>query len=146
MRHFGSISQSDARIWHALNNPRHPLMSWMTNRDIAGKTKLAERTVQDFTRRYAAIGILNKVGECPAHYCRSERADPQVTRRLDEAVLLYVGISLSAVRRLAGHRSSSHWYDQISKVTIEKLSSREAAELAEKEAIKTEKPKYNSSR
>jgi hypothetical protein len=57
--------------------------------------------------------------------------------------LLYVGISLSAVVRLAGHNRSSKWANEITRVEVENLPSREEAEAAETVAIQKEKPKYN---
>lgn len=56
--------------------------------------------------------------------------------------LLYVGISLSAVHRLIQHKSTSHWFDEISKITIEKVDKFKIREV-EKKAIEKEKPLYN---
>lgn len=58
--------------------------------------------------------------------------------------LLYVGISLSAVVRLSGHRNESGWYDEIKTVTIEKIV-RGLPKYKEFEAIRFEQPKYNRS-
>lgn len=57
--------------------------------------------------------------------------------------LLYVGISLSAVQRLGQHRTTAHWFGQIANMTIEWFDSREAALEAERQAIKSECPKFN---
>lgn len=57
--------------------------------------------------------------------------------------LLYVGISLSAVQRLAQHRHSAHWFKKIVSVGIEWFPSREAAIEAEAAAIQLEKPLHN---
>ncbi len=68
----------------------------------------------------------------------------QLYRHFDkEGRLLYVGISLSAVARLAAHKGSAHWYDQITSVSIEQCESREALLDAEREAILAEKPLHN---
>jgi hypothetical protein len=56
--------------------------------------------------------------------------------------LLYAGISLNAVTRLADHRTSD-WFDQIAHVEIEQYPDRETALAAEREVIRTEKPAYN---
>jgi len=56
-----------------------------------------------------------------------------------------VGISLSAVGRTARHRKSK-WYPLISTITIENFPSRQAAAVAEMEAITCENPKYNKKR
>jgi hypothetical protein len=61
-------------------------------------------------------------------------------------VLLYVGISLCATTRLAQHRDAAHWFDQITRVTVEWHPTREAAERAEAIAIVRETPKFNIDR
>jgi hypothetical protein len=60
-----------------------------------------------------------------------------------EGRLLYVGISLSALTRLAQHRRESYWYDHIARVEIEHFETREEALEAEAEAIRHEKPLHN---
>lgn len=57
--------------------------------------------------------------------------------------LLYVGISLSAVARLAQHKNYSEWFNSISRVEIETFTDRNAALDAERRAIKEENPLYN---
>lgn len=57
--------------------------------------------------------------------------------------LLYVGISLSAVKRLGEHNRSARWADQIVRVEITRLPTRRAVEAAEQAAIKAERPIYN---
>jgi predicted DNA-binding transcriptional regulator AlpA len=65
-------------------------------------------------------------------------------RHFDEAgALLYVGISLSALNRLMAHMDDSAWYWSIAKVTIEVHPTREAAEAAERQAIRNERPLFN---
>lgn len=60
--------------------------------------------------------------------------------------LLYVGISLSAVQRLSQHKQTAAWFAQIARVDIEWHPSRQAAEEAEKAAIRKENPRFNSVR
>lgn len=60
-----------------------------------------------------------------------------------DGTLLYVGISLSALSRLASHKNAAKWFDQIAVVRIERLESREAALAAERKAIKEERPRHN---
>ena len=60
-----------------------------------------------------------------------------------DGVLLYAGISLSALARLVQHRRGAHWYRDIASVRIEKFPTREAAQAAEKIAIENEKPLFN---
>ena len=59
--------------------------------------------------------------------------------------LLYVGISLKPFQRLDQHESCSHWYGDISRVTIEYFDTRAQAEDAEREAIHCERPLHNIS-
>lgn len=68
-------------------------------------------------------------------------------RHYDEAgTLLYVGISLCALTRLTQHRETAEWFSSIRTVKIERLASREAAVLAERDAIAKEAPLYNLKR
>jgi hypothetical protein len=60
--------------------------------------------------------------------------------------LLYVGLSLNAVARLAQHREKSFWFSQISRVEIEWHKSREHAAYAEALAIRDEAPLYNKAK
>ncbi|WP_282026877.1 hypothetical protein [Limimaricola cinnabarinus] len=57
--------------------------------------------------------------------------------------LLYVGISLSALRWLAQHNGKAHWASQIARVEIESYPTRTAALEAEREAIILQRPKHN---
>ncbi|GAC1664474.1 MAG: hypothetical protein PVS3B2_00150 [Candidatus Dormibacteraceae bacterium] len=57
--------------------------------------------------------------------------------------LLYVGISLSAVARLAQHRRTAHWFELLARVDIEWFPTREIALRAEIQAITHEHPKFN---
>lgn len=56
--------------------------------------------------------------------------------------LLYVGISLSVVRRLSEH-GAKPWARDIASVTIEKFQTREGALAAEMAAIGAEEPMHN---
>ena len=73
-----------------------------------------------------------------------EETRQHLYRHFDEREkLLYVGVSLSAIQRLAQHRYHSHWFNSISKVTIEQFPSREEALNAERTAIQKEEPLHN---
>lgn len=61
----------------------------------------------------------------------------------DEGRLLYVGISLSWPVRFKQHVSKSEWFEQVARIEIERFDTRPAALVAEKKAIKSEKPKFN---
>ncbi len=58
-------------------------------------------------------------------------------------VLLYIGVSLSAVHRLQQHRNTQHWSHRITRVDISYFPSREDALKAEREAIRAENPLHN---
>lgn len=57
--------------------------------------------------------------------------------------LLYVGITKNPSRRLSEHAANSHWWNQIAKITIERFQSKAHAQVAEKKAIRAEKPEFN---
>jgi excinuclease UvrABC nuclease subunit len=57
--------------------------------------------------------------------------------------LLYVGISLSAFQRLAGHRINAHWFEQIKRVEMQTFATRAEAKAAERAAIEKENPLFN---
>lgn len=69
----------------------------------------------------------------------------QLYRHYDAAgELLYVGISISAVARMAAHKSGgSCWVDDVALITIETFPSRVKALAAERAAIQNEHPKWN---
>lgn len=60
-----------------------------------------------------------------------------------EGRLLYVGISLSVMQRLASHRQYAAWFKHLASTTYEDYPTRKEALAAEKLAIKAEKPLYN---
>ena len=60
-----------------------------------------------------------------------------------DGVLLYVGISFSALARAAQHKRNSQWFDDASYMTIEKCKNRQSALDREAEAIKLENPIWN---
>jgi excinuclease UvrABC nuclease subunit len=58
------------------------------------------------------------------------------------AELLYVGVSVSTMKRLAQHQHSP-WVHDITRIEIQYFENRQDALNAEKRAIKTEKPLFN---
>lgn len=58
--------------------------------------------------------------------------------------LLYVGISVNPGARFAQHRSDKPWWAQIVDIKVQPMPSRGAALAAEREAIKNERPSYNT--
>jgi AraC-like DNA-binding protein len=66
-------------------------------------------------------------------------------RHFDESgKLLYVGISLHAVSRLAAHKRTSPWVWSVARMEVQTYPTRLEAEIAEREAIKAERPLFNS--
>jgi predicted GIY-YIG superfamily endonuclease len=83
----------------------------------------------------------------PAAIEMGEAMTTNLYRHFDaEGALLYVGISLSAVHRLAQHRDHSGWFADIKRVEIVNFETREDALSAETEAIRNENPKWNIQR
>ncbi len=61
----------------------------------------------------------------------------------EDKTLLYVGISNRIPRRIKEHKKLSKWFEEVVDIKIEWFSERGTAAIAEKKAIKTEKPKWN---
>lgn len=57
--------------------------------------------------------------------------------------LLYVGISLNPFTRWKQHRSEKPWWVEVVNVTIQHYDDRETVSLAELDATKNERPRYN---
>lgn len=57
--------------------------------------------------------------------------------------LLYVGVSISALTRLAAHKQRAHWFWRIAKVEVTNWKTREASLAAERRAIHDERPLFN---
>jgi hypothetical protein len=60
----------------------------------------------------------------------------------DRGTLLYIGISINAVARLAQHRDKP-WFPRIAKITVERFDTYDEAEAAELRAICYEGPIHN---
>jgi predicted GIY-YIG superfamily endonuclease len=68
----------------------------------------------------------------------------QLYRHYDaDGALLYVGISASSVGRLVSHRAKSRWFDLVTRVDIERFTTRAEALRAERSAIANERPIFN---
>lgn len=58
--------------------------------------------------------------------------------------LLYVGISLNAIQRAIDHRRrGASWWTLWERCTVERFDTREQAAQAERDAIRSERPRYN---
>lgn len=57
--------------------------------------------------------------------------------------LLYVGISISALRRITEHRGTSSWFSSVVKIELERFETRDIALQAERVAISAENPLFN---
>lgn len=60
--------------------------------------------------------------------------------------LLYVGVSSHIEARWKKHAALKWWWPEVARKTVEWLESRDAAEAAELEAIRTERPVHNVAR
>jgi len=57
--------------------------------------------------------------------------------------LLYVGVSLSSLGRLADHRTTCSWFKLIKMIAVDLYPTRALALQAERDAIEKEKPYFN---
>lgn len=57
--------------------------------------------------------------------------------------LLYVGITLDPGKRFKQHSTQKAWWSDVADITLQKFDSRIEVLAAEREAIKTESPRYN---
>lgn len=57
--------------------------------------------------------------------------------------LLYIGISSSLLVRLYSHYRTKEWMHEVRNITIENFADRDSLEIAERDAIKKEKPFRN---
>lgn len=61
-----------------------------------------------------------------------------------DGTLLYIGISKSAIARMAQHADDKSWWHDVARMEVERIAGqRRNAEQAERHAIATEKPKHN---
>lgn len=80
----------------------------------------------------------------PPTSSRPDMGHTALYRHFDaDGTLLYVGVSITPLRRLEAHREQSHWVRRIASVRVEWFSSRAAAMIAEAAVIKAERPLYN---
>jgi predicted GIY-YIG superfamily endonuclease len=70
---------------------------------------------------------------------------PHVLYRMYDAArrLLYVGITMNVPARMADHRGEKPWWSEISTIELQHFTTRKEVELAEKKAIRTERPAFN---
>lgn len=57
--------------------------------------------------------------------------------------LLYIGITGDPYRRWKDHAARQTWWPEVSRVTVEHYSDREALEEAEETAIRSQRPRHN---
>ena len=106
-------------------------------------------TASDEEDKKANIAFLNQFGPFRETKPKTPQKDNATAlyRHYDNAGrLLYVGISKCAITRLAAHANEAEWYRRIATVTIDWFSTRAAAEIAERAAIRTENPLANRQR
>lgn len=64
-------------------------------------------------------------------------------RYYDNGELLYVGISREPVQRMRAHSKTAPWWERANHATFEHFETREAVQVAERAAIRDEKPLFN---
>ncbi len=74
-----------------------------------------------------------------------EAAVPNALYRFwaSDGTLLYIGITLKPNARWKQHMKDKPWWSEVAGITVEQYPTREAVEAAEREAIRTQGPKYN---
>lgn len=91
--------------------------------------------------------VLETSAESPGRVSCVREGRTALYRHFDMAGdLLYIGISLNAIARLAQHRQTSPWFESIARIEVEWFDSRQAAFDAERHAIQTESPAHNGLR
>jgi excinuclease UvrABC nuclease subunit len=91
------------------------------------------------------LGILQKLPHARNECAELFNRPTHLYRFFDkDGRLFYIGVSLSAVIRLAQHVQGSHWVHHACQVIWETLPNRYAALKAEKDAIQAERPPLTS--
>lgn len=129
-------------------------------RDCSGRTRLMRRTRATQKEAIKALtegidvaseqfsGIPLKGASVTIAHSRSFSPIPAGHHTLyrffsEDGDLLYVGISLHMINRLASHRSGKRWWATVRNITLDHHPNYESARLAEKIAIRDEAPRYN---
>ena len=115
---------------------------WIEGREWEAGEDHQARLIVDGYHRWVRSGT--KAVKLAAKSAPRNDGPTSLYRHFDaDAVLLYVGISLSAVGRLSDHRHTSAWFPQIARVTVEQFPDRASAYEAETAAINNENPLFN---
>jgi hypothetical protein len=115
--------------------PDPVVVTEIEGRKIVGSGNAQSSKSENPTSQVAAAASANEGDRCFLY------------RHFDkEGRLLYVGISLNALNRLAQHKGVSPWFWKIATVRVDAFPNRDAALVAEREAIQKEKPFYNLKR
>jgi hypothetical protein len=121
-----------AQMWHCSTRHARDVLvrkpGFPPLRPVNGRPRWSRQEIHNFIHR--------KPLDTPGEHC--------LYRHFDSAgVLLYIGVSLSAVERLSAHNRTARWADKIARVEIERFPTRKAVLDAEAAAIKAESPRYN---
>lgn len=111
---------------------------------VEGETTLAARWLCGGSS-IDAVGLTNISVACVG--CRIAAAVPQgpcVYYAWDEDDdLLYVGSSINLAQRIRGHRSRTHWWPEVRRLTFEEYPTEHEARRAEMEAIAERPGRHN---
>lgn len=106
-----------------------------------------EPTKDELSDDYMPLSTYALLPETQADRLKAEEPEPSPTAlyRLygEDGSLLYAGISETAMTRFAKHAADKPWWPEVASIRLEHLETREAALLAEAEAIAAENPRYN---
>jgi predicted GIY-YIG superfamily endonuclease len=69
---------------------------------------------------------------CALYRCRSK-----------DGSLLYAGVSITLLTRMASHETAQPWWHEVARIDVEMFPSEAAARDAERAAITAEMPRYN---
>ena len=130
-----------AEVCERLGIHRNTLPSYIKERGFPGPTRDGKWLLADVLEWECGPEWQPSADEAPRP---PSGGGYKLYRHFDSAgTLLYVGISLDALRRLCEHRQTASWYERIARVEVQQLPTMAAARRAERWAICDEKPLHN---
>ncbi len=123
----------------------------MIDRRIVKQENKIRSYQREIVKAKATISKMRKNAKNKAKEIKVQNLKPEPKTRSTQlyrhyskdGTLLYVGVSLSAIKRLSEHNKESRWFPTISRVEIETYATREEALQKEKQTIKEETPLWN---
>jgi hypothetical protein len=132
--YFQNIKPATVRKWVRLGKLPPPDV------DLSSRTKGWK---QSTLTKVGFVGVMAQPEPPQTSYDCADRAF-HLYRHFDaKGALLYVGVSINALNRLAAHRQSAPWFWSIAKVEVTSYPTRKASLDAERKAVKEERPLFN---